>query len=104
MTWLTVGKVMAGLAFIAFLSGPRWARRLLIALGLLMFAMFLWIAAICVGDKGFGTVALRAMLETLVIVVPIGVLGAAGILIGWGLRRLLGISGNSSVWEAARRR
>ncbi len=98
-----MAKLLIVPALIAFLYGSRAAKWLLIVEGVMILGVIIWLTAACFGSKGFGVVALVATLKGLIYVIPLGLLGSAGILAGWGLRRLAGLPPNGSLLGMTRR-
>ena len=91
---------LAGLGLMmAFLTGPKWARRLLLALGFVMLGLSIWLTSICLQKEGFGTVALVAALRAIFVFVPFALFNGAGIALGWLAMKLMKVPTDRGVGE-----
>lgn len=99
MHWAEDIRLVGLGAMMALLSGPKWARRLLLALGGLMLALSTWQAVVCLQRSGFGTVALVAALRTILIFLPFAMFNGTGIALGWLAMKLMKVPTDRGVWE-----
>jgi hypothetical protein len=91
-------RLLISFAIVTFLGGARISKGLLIGGGILLVVAIAALTVTCFSDKGFGVAALLATLKGLVIVLPMAVVGAAGALIGWGLRKMAGLPADGLPW------
>ena len=103
MGWEGLAKVALMGVLMVFWWGPRVAKWVLLFEAVTIFGIGLWLTWACFSEKGFGTVALVALLRGLLIFVPSAAAVAVGIFTGWAGRRLLGISANESASQWVRR-
>jgi|GEM_PF-7043355 len=97
MNWAgAVQLFWMGLAM-ALLMGPKWARRLLLANGVLMLAFSAWLTWSCLQQKGLGAVAIVATLRAIVIFAPLALLNGAGIGVGWLAMKLMKVPTDQGV-------
>jgi len=98
----------AGLGMMmALVSGPKWARRLLVAEGLLMLVLSIWLTSVCLQKEGFGVIAFVAALRAAFAFVPFALFNGGGIALGWLAMRLTKIptdGGGIQDWYVRARR